>query len=188
MKRILISIVIALSIVGCGRETITEDQETEVLISVQLPVFAPALAGLSQITAIVKAGPQDETVIAQRDMTITGSKATGTLMVLAGNQRVFILEAKDSDGQVMGSGQTIADVIAGQTITLDMTIEFRTGVVVINADIPEWLPAFPGEGVFFAEDFSGYADGESASGWGEGLIVSVDEDAGIHYLASEPIG
>jgi hypothetical protein len=57
------------------------------------------------------------------------------LIVLAGNQRVFILEAKGSDGQVMGSGQTIADVIAGQTITLDVTIDFRTGVVVINVDI-----------------------------------------------------
>lgn len=188
MKRMLISLIIALGIISCGREIIPEDQETEVLINVQLPMSAPALTGLSQITAIVKASPQDGTIIAQKDLTITGNKATGTLMVLAGKQRVFVLEARDSDGQAIGSGQTTADVVAGQTITLNVTIEFKTGTVVINTTIPEGLPTLPRTGVFFEEDFSRYNDGQPASDWGEGLIVSVDKDTKIHYLSSEVAG
>ena len=92
MKRILTAIIIILSIISCDHEGIVEDQETEVIINVQIPAYAPAFAGLSQITVIVKAGPQDETVIAQEDLAIAGNKASGTLMVLAGNQRVFVLE------------------------------------------------------------------------------------------------
>jgi hypothetical protein len=188
MKRILIIIMlgIVVGIVGCTGNPVTDNQESEVIINVQMPLSAPALTELSLITATVKAGPQDETVIAKRDLTVTGGKATGTLMVLAGKQRVFVLEAKDSEGQVMGTGQATSDVIAGQTTTLDITITFNMGNVIINTTIPEGLT--PEEGIFFEENFSSYSDGQAAGDWGEGLIVSVEKNTAIHYLSSKFVG
>lgn len=128
---LVVLIVGAIVLSGCSEDE-REDLIAEVNFTIDLPSLAP-LSSISEITVTVMAGPNDSRVLAEIPLKIEGNKATGKGEVLAGKDRVFELEAKDSNGTVIGTGTAMADVVAGKTTTVNMPIVFATGEVVINA-------------------------------------------------------
>lgn len=159
-------IILGIILIGCGEDEDPEPlQEVEVHFNIQIPPLAP-LGAISAVTVTVTAGPNDDTVLATAALAVQGNTATGKVSVPAGKDRVFTLEAKDKDGTLIGSGMAKADVEAGQTTNVNITIQLETGEVVINGQWeepqnngghPEPAEIIPGEevaGIRLLEPFS----------------------------------
>ncbi len=114
---------------GCGKEP--EETTAEVNFNIEIPNLAP-YAAISKINVTVTANPNDDTILATAPLTIQNNIATGKVTVLAGKSRVFKIEARDSDNNVIGTGEAKADVVAGRAVTVDVTIELVTGDVNVN--------------------------------------------------------
>ena len=59
----------------------------------------------------------------RQELTIDGDTATGTVRdILAGNDRLFTLNGYDSSGSLIYTGSATADVVAGQLVTVRITM------------------------------------------------------------------
>ncbi len=114
---------------GCEKEP--EETTAEVNFRIEIPNLAPYTA-ISNMTVTVMSSPNDDTILATAPLTIQDNVATGKVTVLAGKNRVFKIEARDSDNNVIGTGVAKGDVVAGKTVTVDVTIELVTGEVSVN--------------------------------------------------------
>lgn len=122
-------VIIFAMLIGCEEEP--EETTADVNFRIEIPNLAP-YAAISNMTVTVTSGPNDDTILATAPLTIQDSVATGKITVLAGKNRVFKIEARDSDNNVIGTGTTKGDVIAGKSVTIDVTIELVTGEVNVN--------------------------------------------------------
>jgi hypothetical protein len=90
-------------------------------ISVTIKLSKKAAASLSRAEVVISAANMNEI---RQNLTISGDTVTGTVREIpAGSNRLFTLNGYDSSGNLLYSGSATANVIAGQEVTVRITIK-----------------------------------------------------------------
>jgi hypothetical protein len=157
----LATVIASVLIISCGdegrinvNEIITGDEiipgdTGQAVFTVQM---APQLADgtVKKVTVIVKTRKEGDELL-QKDLKITGNSATAVIDVPAGNGRYFLVELRGENDTLIATGETTADVIAGQAAELKIKVtippvgagEPNPGTVTVIVEWEDGLPPPP---------------------------------------------
>lgn len=115
-------------LVFCSGDTLTQPEVRDSgRASVAIGLGKVVSATLSRVEVVITGSDMDEI---RQDLTISGNRATGTVRgIPAGAGRLFTLNGYDSSGGLAYAGSATADVIAGEQVTVRITMR-RVGAPV----------------------------------------------------------
>ena len=118
----VLSIVFCACIVGCGDNGggVTGPAEEGVgTAAIALKMSATTAAELSRVEVVITGADMD---LIRENLEWDGNTATGTVIVPAGEGRLFTLNAYDLAGDLRYTGEDRADVVADREITVEITM------------------------------------------------------------------
>ena len=114
-------------LVFCSGDTPTQPEVRSGKASVAISLGKVVATTLSRVEVVVTGSDMDEI---RQDLTIDGNRATGTVRgIPAGSDRLFTLNGYASSGGLAYTGSATADVIAGEQVTVRITMR-RVGAPV----------------------------------------------------------
>lgn len=108
-------------LVFCSGDTLTQPEVRDSgKASVAISLGKVIATILSRVEVVITGSDMDEI---RQDLTIDGNRATGTVRgIPAGSDRLFTLNGYDSSGILAYTGSASADVIAGEQVTVRITM------------------------------------------------------------------
>ena len=118
----LMLLAICVSLASCGETStsVQPDSSESGEISVVIRLSKVAAASMSRAEVVITASDMAEI---RQDLAISGDTVTGLVQdIPAGTNRLFALNGYDSSGSLIYSGSATTDVIAGQQVTVRITM------------------------------------------------------------------
>jgi len=136
-----IALLLALAVASSCSEKITSAGEQRIDLEIWTSLAASGQAAQASRFVLTVTGPGImEPVVAELDL--AGGLLTGSVVVPAGPDRVFRIDAYDEAGTLLYSGQTITDVLGGSELRLDIELVPRVPMIKLS---PVYLETIQGD-------------------------------------------
>jgi hypothetical protein len=117
---LLLAVCVGLGSCGDNPTSVQRDSNGAGEISVAIRLSKVAAASMTRAEVVITASDMAEI---QQDLTISGDTITGTVEgIPAGTNRLFTLNGYDSSENLTYSGSASTDIIAGQQVTVRITL------------------------------------------------------------------
>ncbi|MBN2627225.1 MAG: InlB B-repeat-containing protein, partial [Spirochaetales bacterium] len=165
VKKVLTGLLILLSILSCDfLSNLQPEGGANVTVNTGASRTAPADVVSFKLT------------VTAADMAAISQVFTGTVIQLtvpSGNGRTFLLEARDSGGNTLFAGSSTVDLVAGEALTLTISLDYKGFYVTFDTDGGSSIPVqFVDKGGYVATPAVPTKGGFTFNGWYKEVVLT----------------
>jgi|WetSurMetagenome_2_1015567.scaffolds.fasta_scaffold05696_4 hypothetical protein len=137
----VLALLFVIAAVASCSEKITSVDERRIDLEIWTSVAGSGQAAQASAFRLTVTGPGIVSPIVAK-LTLSDGVLTGSVVVSAGPDRVFRIDAYDEAGTLIYSGQTVADVVSGSELRLDIDLVPRVPMITVS---PLYLETLQGD-------------------------------------------